>query len=127
LFPVDLCVGPLAINAHGVMTAAGIWLRWPVDRAEAERKGLDRTFPGYLALAIALQGLVGGLDCPSCSSRTWPPAGLLMLDRRRDVRGLVALCICVKGGVGGEPPAMAGRLETRAGRRHDVVPTAGRR
>ena len=60
LFPVDLRGGPLAINVHGVMTAVGIWLGWLPARAEAERKGFDRTFLDNLALAIVLEGLVGG-------------------------------------------------------------------
>ena len=127
VFPVELRVGPLAINAHGVMTAVGIWLGWLLARAEAERQRLDRTFPANLAFAIVLEGLVGA-RLSFLLFENLPPAGLRMLDHRRYVRGgLVSLCICVKGGVAGEPLAMAGRLETRAGRRHDVVPTAGRR
>jgi phosphatidylglycerol:prolipoprotein diacylglycerol transferase len=59
LFPVDLRVGPLAINAHGVMTAMGIWLGWLLARAEARRKNLDQAFLDNLVLAVVLGGLVG--------------------------------------------------------------------
>ena len=40
MFPLELRLGPFALNAHGVMTAAGIWVGWLLARREARRKGL---------------------------------------------------------------------------------------
>jgi phosphatidylglycerol:prolipoprotein diacylglycerol transferase len=59
VFPLELRLGPFAINAHGVMTAAGIWAGWLLARREARRKGLDQTFLDNLALAVVFGGLVG--------------------------------------------------------------------
>lgn len=59
LFPIELRAGPFAINAHGVMTAVGIWVGWLLARAEADRKGLDRVFLDGLIFAVILGGLVG--------------------------------------------------------------------
>lgn len=59
MFPVELRLGPFAINAHGVMTVVGIWLGWVLARVEARRKTLDPVFLDNLALAVVLGGLVG--------------------------------------------------------------------
>jgi len=59
MFPVELRLGPFAINAHGVMTAAGIWVGWLLARVEAERKDLDRAFLDGLVFAALFGGVVG--------------------------------------------------------------------
>ncbi len=59
MFPFELRLGPFALNAHGVMTAAGIWIGWLLARAEAERKRLDRPFLDNLAFVVVLGGLAG--------------------------------------------------------------------
>lgn len=59
MFPIELRAGPFAINAHGLMTAVGIWVGWLLARAEADRKGLDRVFLDGLIFAVILGGLVG--------------------------------------------------------------------
>lgn len=59
MFPVELRLGPFALNAHGVLTAAGIWLGWFLARREARRKGLDQAFLDNLVPAAVLGGLVG--------------------------------------------------------------------
>ena len=59
MFPVELRLGPFAVNAHGVMTAVGIWLGWLLARVEARRKNLDPGFLDGLVVAVVLGGLVG--------------------------------------------------------------------
>lgn len=54
-------------------------------------------------------------------------AGLRVRDIRSYMGGLVSLCVCVKPGAAGEPPAAGERREIRPRRGGDVVPTAGRR
>ena len=35
MFPVELRLGPFAINAHGVMTATGFWVGWLLARLDS--------------------------------------------------------------------------------------------